>query len=168
LQSSCLASRTFGGNSDSGVNGSKAAQREYGHFLRATSTGYDAPEPTGDAMKKRSRAGGEPIKGRRRKTAGPERRNAPKTTSRPTAPRGEKPTEVVRLARELNEALERQTATSDVLNVISSRESLIQSSTRYCKTRRVFAKHSSVRSTSMMELLSAQLRCIMHRRTLRG
>ena len=42
------------------------------------STGYDAPQPTGDAMKRRSRAGGEPIKARRRKAPKPKRRNAPK------------------------------------------------------------------------------------------
>ena len=33
-------------------------------------------------MKRRSKAGGEPIKGRRRKAAKPERRNAPKTALR--------------------------------------------------------------------------------------
>jgi hypothetical protein len=33
-------------------------------------------------MKRRSKAGGEPIKGRRRKTPGPKRRNAPKAAPR--------------------------------------------------------------------------------------
>ena len=70
-------------------------------------------------MKRRSRAGGERIKGRRPKTPEPKRRNAPKTTPRPNASHSEKETEVVRLARELNEALERQTATSEVLQSIS-------------------------------------------------
>src|SRR5215831_12212290 len=99
--------------------------------------------PTGDAMKKRSRVAGEPIKGRRRKTAGPKRRNAPKTMSRPNASRSEKPTEVVRLARELNEALERQTATSEVLNVISSSSgeldpvfnAILQNAARICQAQ---------------------------------
>jgi hypothetical protein len=37
------------------------------HFRRGPLTGYDAPQPMGNAMKRRSRAGGEPIKGRRHK-----------------------------------------------------------------------------------------------------
>ena len=45
-----------------------------GHFQRGPSTRYDAPSAYGDAMKKRSRAGGEATKARRRKT--PERNAA--------------------------------------------------------------------------------------------
>ena len=67
-------------------------------------------------MKRRSKAGGEPIKGRRRKMPEPKRRNAPKTASS-SAPMQD--AEVARLTRELNEALERQAATSEVLEVIS-------------------------------------------------
>ena len=47
------------------------------HFRRGPLTGYDAP-PVGNAMKRRSRAGGEPIKGRRHKAAKPKHRIAPK------------------------------------------------------------------------------------------
>jgi class 3 adenylate cyclase/putative methionine-R-sulfoxide reductase with GAF domain len=70
-------------------------------------------------MKRRSRAGGEQIKGRRQKTPGPKRRNAPKATSRSISPPTQEETEVARLTRELNDALGRETATSDVLEVIS-------------------------------------------------
>ena len=61
-------------------------------------------------MKRRSRAGGEPIKGRRQKAAKPTLRNAPKAPALP---------KFAQLTRELSEALEREAATSEVLQVIS-------------------------------------------------
>ena len=61
-------------------------------------------------MKKRSKAVREPIKGQRRKTAEPERRNGRKAVRSSTAG---KETKVARLTRERDEALEHQTATSD-------------------------------------------------------
>jgi hypothetical protein len=71
-------------------------------------------------MKRRSRAGGEPIKRRRRNTPEAKRRNAPKIEKRfkPSPITEEK--EVARLARERDEALEQQTAASEVLGVISA------------------------------------------------
>ena len=69
-------------------------------------------------MKKRSKAAREPIKGQRRKTAKPERRNGRKAVHARSSTAG-KETKVARLTRERDEALEHQTATSEVLQVIS-------------------------------------------------
>jgi class 3 adenylate cyclase len=71
-------------------------------------------------MKRRSRKGGEAIKGRRRKTPGPKRRNAPKSSAAFNASSVVKETDVARLTRELGEAIEQQSATSEVLRAISS------------------------------------------------
>ena len=71
-------------------------------------------------MKRRSKAGVEPIKGRRRKTPEPKRRNASKATTALNASSAVEETEVASLTRELREALEQQSASSEVLRVISS------------------------------------------------
>ena len=68
-------------------------------------------------MRRRSRAGGEPVKTRRHKTAARKHGNAP-TVRRRSSTTGQE-TEVVRLRRDLDEALEQQVATSEVLKVIS-------------------------------------------------
>jgi GAF domain-containing protein len=70
-------------------------------------------------MKRRSRAGGEAIKGQRRQTSEPKRRNAPKVQPRAKLSPATEKTEVARLARELSEERKRHTATSEVLHLLS-------------------------------------------------
>jgi GAF domain-containing protein len=67
-------------------------------------------------MRRRSRAGGQPVKMRTRKTV--KRRNAPMEERRPRVS-ADQETTIARLTRELNEAREQQAATSDVLKVVS-------------------------------------------------
>ena len=62
-------------------------------------------------MRRRTRAGGEPAKARRRKAVTPKRRSAPESVGQET--------ELARRTRERDEALEQFSATSEVLKVIS-------------------------------------------------
>jgi two-component system, NtrC family, sensor kinase len=70
-------------------------------------------------VKRRSGAGGKAIKTRRRKAATPKHRNAPKAARRPGSSTVGQETKVARLTRELNEALEQQKATAEILGAIS-------------------------------------------------
>ena len=78
-------------------------------------------------MRRRSRAGGERGKARRRKTTTLRHRNAPKTVRDRGVSVASPETEVARLTRERDEALEREAATSEVLRIISDSPTDLQS-----------------------------------------
>jgi signal transduction histidine kinase/putative methionine-R-sulfoxide reductase with GAF domain len=89
-------------------------------------------------MRRRDKASGKTVKPRRQKTS--THRNAPKTVRHKRAVSADLQDQLDRRTRELNEALEQQTATSEVLRVISRSsgelapvfESLLASAKRLC------------------------------------
>ena len=91
-------------------------------------------------MKRRSKAAGEAIKGRHRKALKTKRRDASETASS-SAPFQD--AEVDRLTRELDQAREQQTATSEVLQIISSFagdldpvfQAILTNATRICEAK---------------------------------
>ena len=73
----------------------------------------------GETMSRRAKGGGKPVKARHRKTVAPKRRNAPKAVRRGRSSVADLREQLNRSRRERDELLEQQTATSEVLKVIS-------------------------------------------------
>ena len=94
-------------------------------------------------MRRRSRAGGEPVKARHRKTAARKRGNAPKAVRRSGSSAVGLSEQVALFKRERDEALEQQKATADVLRVIqliagrvrAGFQAILEHGTRICAAK---------------------------------
>jgi two-component system, NtrC family, sensor kinase len=96
----------------------------------------------GEAMRRRSSAGSQPVKARHRKRSTPKRRNAPKATRNRGVSIGQGKV-VARLTHERDEALLRETANSEILGLISKSpgdlelvfRTILEDATRICNAK---------------------------------
>jgi GAF domain-containing protein len=101
------------------------------------------PELRGEAMRRRSSTGGKSLKAGRLKATTAKRPNAPKGMRHHKPSTAETNEKIALLERRLNEALEQQAATSEVLSVISGSrgelepvfQAMLESATRICEAK---------------------------------
>ena len=129
-------------------------------------------------MRRRSRAGS--VKARRRKPAAPKRPGGPEAARPHSSSAASQESEIARLNRELAQARQEQTATADVLGIISSSSSLervfetiLENATRICEANfgtlyRIDENgglHPMAQFNTPLEFMQAQRRTIPFRPT---
>src|SRR6516162_1920169 len=101
-------------------------------------------------MRRRSRAGS--VKARRRKPAAPKRPGGPEAARPHSSSAASQESEIARLNRELAQARQEQTATADVLGIISSSSSLERVFETILETPLAFARLTSARFIALTRM----------------
>jgi GAF domain-containing protein len=109
-------------------------------------------------MRRRSRAGGEPVKTRRRKTVTPKRRNGPKVVRHRGSSAAGLNKKVALFKRERDEAIEQQRATSEVLRAISN--SPTDAASTLGAIAKSVARLLDVTDAEIMSVEGNMLRCV--------